>query len=89
LAAPRVSDACLPWILNFHSGISVCSEVVSDLQAVESCKRFADDHRILVETACGAALAPLYYSNSKSHKNDPIIVIVCGGNSVDRSLFHT
>jgi len=38
----------------------VDSVVVSDRNAVEACLRFLDDHRVLVEPACGATLALAY-----------------------------
>ena len=38
----------------------VASWRVSDADAVEACAKFADDHRVLVEPACGAALAAVY-----------------------------
>ena len=46
------------------------SVVVSDSQAVSACTRFLDDHRLLVEPACGAALAPVY---EKLPASSPII----------------
>lgn len=53
--------------------------VVSDLQAVEACLRFLDDHRILVEPACGASLATLYQNVAELADYQKILVIVCGG----------
>ena len=40
--------------------INTESLVVLDEEAVRSMRRFADDERILVEPACGAALAGVY-----------------------------
>ena len=39
---------------------SVHSVVLDDLDAVRACLRFAEDHRMLVEPACGAGLAAVY-----------------------------
>ena len=36
------------------------SVVVSDRAAVSACQRFLDDHRLVVEPACGASLAAVY-----------------------------
>jgi L-serine/L-threonine ammonia-lyase len=58
------------------------SVVVSDAQAVSSCLRFLDDHRVLVEPACGAALAPLYENVPQIAPYRTIVCIVCGGASV-------
>lgn len=58
------------------------SVVVTDGQAVSSCVRFLDDHRILVEPACGAALAPLYYNLPEIRPYHTIVCVVCGGATV-------
>jgi L-serine/L-threonine ammonia-lyase len=59
------------------------SLVVTDKDAVDACLRFLDDHRILAEISCGAALALAYNMNKlieKRYKN--IVVIVCGGSGI-------
>ena len=38
----------------------IISKVVEDRTALEACIRFAKDHRILVEPACGAVLSAVY-----------------------------
>ncbi len=58
--------------------------VVSDRSAVEACLRFADDHRILVEPACGAALAAGYERANALEGRAPVVIIVCGGAGVNR-----
>lgn len=54
---------------------------VTDSDAVTACQKFLDDHKMLVEPACGAALsllyAPKYLANLASFK--AIAVVVCGG----------
>ena len=55
------------------------SVVVSDRQAIEGCLRFMDDHRIVVEPACGAALAVLYSHPRELAGYRQVLVIVCGG----------
>ncbi|XP_052799989.1 serine dehydratase-like [Mya arenaria] len=67
---------------NFHS------VVIQDAQAVDACFKLADDHRFLVEPACGASLHAVYgdvISNlQKEGKLGPVksaLVIVCGGSS--------
>jgi L-serine/L-threonine ammonia-lyase len=66
----------------------ITSWVVSDRAAVDACLRFADDHRVLVEPACGAALAPVYAAAlplaGLGSADAPVIVIVCGGAGVTR-----
>ena len=57
----------------------VRSVLVSDPQAVAACTRFLDDHRLLVEPACGAALAVAYGQPEVLADFQDILVIVCGG----------
>ncbi|CAG0892638.1 unnamed protein product [Darwinula stevensoni] len=66
----------------------IISRVVSDKQALTAILRFADEHRMLVEPACGAALAGLYEEASKVALSDgkPIVVVLCGGSAVSLQL---
>lgn len=52
---------------------------VSDQEAVAACTRFLDDHRLVVEPACGAALAVAYGNAPALAAYDKVLVIVCGG----------
>ncbi|XP_039628231.1 L-serine dehydratase/L-threonine deaminase-like [Polypterus senegalus] len=68
----------------------VFSEVVTDQDAVMAIERFVDDEKILVEPACGAALAAVY--NNVVHKLQEegklsrdlssVVIVVCGGNNI-------
>ena len=60
--------------------------VVEDRSAVTACLRFADDHRVLVEPACGASLSAAYERARPLLGCGPVLVIVCGGAGVTRSL---
>jgi L-serine/L-threonine ammonia-lyase len=53
--------------------------VVSDKAAVSACLRFIDDHRVVVEPACGAALAIVYGHAKEIEPFKSVLVIVCGG----------
>jgi len=55
------------------------SLLVSDLAAVTACERFLDDHRVLVEPACGASLAVVYDQHPQIAAYQNLLVIVCGG----------
>ncbi len=55
------------------------SVVVSDRAAVSACMRFLDDHRLVVEPACGAALAPVYEQAPELDDYETLLVVVCGG----------
>jgi L-serine/L-threonine ammonia-lyase len=56
--------------------------VTSDAAAVEACWSFANDHRLLVEPACGAALAAVYQHSPALAGAPSVLVIVCGGSGV-------
>ncbi len=53
--------------------------VVSDQAAVQACERFLDDHRLLVEPACGASLAVAYGQATALADFENVLVVVCGG----------
>ena len=53
--------------------------VVSDGDALRACERFLDDHRMLVEPACGASLALAYDAADALAGFDSVLVVVCGG----------
>lgn len=55
------------------------SVVVSDKAAVDACQRFIDDQRLVVEPACGAALAAVYGKVPQLAPYRNVLVIVCGG----------
>lgn len=82
LGARTVTKKALEWT-KIHK---IFPQVVTDKEAVEAAVRFADQHRILVEPACGAALSLLYSKkiNPQQYKN--IVVIVCGGSGVSLKL---
>lgn len=72
---------------SLNSGI-VTTKTVSDADAVKACLAFADEHRHLVEPACGASLATVYDENYAKELFDDesiqtIVVEVCGGAVVD------
>jgi len=55
------------------------SVVVSDRAAVDACQRFITDQRLVVEPACGAALAAVYGKALELAPYRNVLVIVCGG----------
>jgi len=57
--------------------------VVSDAEAVDACLSFATDQRVIVEPACGAALALLYRRADVITPYASVLVMVCGGAGAD------
>lgn len=55
------------------------SVVVSDAQAVAACLAFIDDHRVVVEPACGASLAALEAGSPALDRAETVLIVVCGG----------
>ncbi len=82
LGARTVAQQALDWS-HRHP---IAPWVISDRAAVDACLRFADDHRVLVEPACGAALAAAYRRAPALADHDPVMIIVCGGVGVTREL---
>jgi len=82
LGARTVAAEALAWTRRHP----VTPWVVSDRAALMACLRFADDHRVLVEPACGAALSTVYDRAKPLEGVKPIVVIVCGGAGVSLGL---
>jgi L-serine/L-threonine ammonia-lyase len=79
LGARRVADAALAWTRRHP----VRSIVVPDSAAVRGCVEFANRHRLLVEPACGAGLSLIYDGAECLSEAKRILIVVCGGISVD------
>ncbi|CAE7213038.1 Sds, partial [Symbiodinium natans] len=59
------------------------SKVFSDAQALAACVRLADEHRLVVEPACGAALAAVTERCESLKGLQKVVVEICGGAVVD------
>ena len=75
LGAKKVSKA----LYELKDNKNLISHVVSDKSAVNAVDRFLNDHRQLVEPACGASLAPVYEKLDNLNQFKEIVVVVCGG----------
>jgi len=82
LGARTIAAEALAWTKRHP----ITPWIVSDHAAVTACQNFADAHRVLVEPACGAALAAVYDCAAPLTGLSPIVVIVCGGAGVNRKL---
>jgi L-serine/L-threonine ammonia-lyase len=78
LGARRV----MPRVVEMAREHPIESVVVSDAQAVHACARFAETARVLVEPACGAAIAALLDRPEKSARFKAPLIEVCGGMGV-------
>ncbi|MFH1116950.1 MAG: pyridoxal-phosphate dependent enzyme [Pseudomonadota bacterium] len=84
LGARRVAAKALEWTKRHP----IIPWQVTDREAVNACVRFADEHRVLVEPACGASLAAVYDGAEPLAGRRPIVVIVCGGAGVSIELIN-
>lgn len=75
LGAKRVCEQAMQCVRTHP----VQSILVSDKSALTACERFLDDHRLLVEPACGAGLAVLYEDHPALANYKDILMVVCGG----------
>lgn len=75
LGAKRIAPKLLEWSQEHE----LASIVLSDHSAAMAARRFADDHRVLIEPAAGAALAPVYEQHPLLEDHQTVLVIVCGG----------
>ena len=57
----------------------VISDVISDSVAVGGCESLLREHRILVEPACGAAVAAVTEPSTCLADVESVLIIVCGG----------
>ncbi len=79
LGAKQVSEAAY----RVSQSHNVSNHLISDQQALDACRRFLDDHRVLVEPACGATLAAIYEPAPDLLEKKDILVVVCGGMGVN------
>ena len=75
LGARQVSERAFNWSKQHP----IHNVVVSDKAAVSACEKFIIDQRIVVEPACGAALATVYQQITEIKAFKSILIIVCGG----------
>jgi L-serine/L-threonine ammonia-lyase len=76
LGARQVCDRAFAWTRERP----VHSVVVTDGEAVRACLDFADEHRVVVEPACGAAVAVMAQRPLPVLRDAAdLLVIVCGG----------
>jgi L-serine/L-threonine ammonia-lyase len=83
LGAKRVTAEAL----KLSARHTVIPTLVSDAEAIDACYRFVDEQRLLVEPACGAALAACY-QRRLPRSDGPVVVVVCGGSGVSLAQLH-
>lgn len=87
MGAKRVAAKLFEW----SQKRVVTPLIVSDIDAINGCRQFVDDHRVLVEPACGAVLSAIYNIDKIKEYSDAesILVIVCGGVGVSIKSLET
>jgi L-serine/L-threonine ammonia-lyase len=85
LGAVRVAEEA--FNVATDADLDVRSVVLSDAEACMACWRLADDHRLLVEPACGVSVAPCYIKGFLKSQlptlnaESRVVVVLCGGSS--------
>jgi len=79
LGALRISDEAFGWTAKHP----VFSAVLSDQEAIKGCVTLANDLRVLVEPACGVAMAAIEQGCSPLDGCQNVVMMACGGNGVD------
>jgi L-serine/L-threonine ammonia-lyase len=75
-----------PEALAWTERHEILPHTVTDGAAVDAVTRFQSDHRLLVEPACGAALAAVYQGFEALRAFGEILIVVCGGAGVTPDL---
>jgi L-serine/L-threonine ammonia-lyase len=83
LGAKRVAEEAFAWTQRRH----VKSHLCSDREAVAGMKAMADAFEVIVEPACGATLSAVFAPVPPFAPASKILVIVCGGATVDAAGF--
>jgi L-serine/L-threonine ammonia-lyase len=84
LGARKVCDQAYMWSKTYP----IQNVVVSDRSAVAACEKFIEDHQVVVEPACGAALAAVYDNAPELSSFSSLLVIVCGGVTTTIAQLH-
>ena len=87
LGAVRIAEKAF----SYAQRSNVKSVVLSDAEAAMGCWRFADDERMIVETACGVSVAVCYNGRLREllpslTKESKVVVVVCGGSNVTLAM---
>lgn len=82
LGATRVSEPVFDECMRLGPDL-VKSWVTTDAAATKACVQFLEDHRVLVEPACGAGLAAVYEQSPALDGCNTVLVEVCGGALAD------
>lgn len=78
-----------PQVLTVSNQQTLVPVLAQDDQTLAACRWLLDTHQLLVEPACGAALAPLVCPTPEQAKHvdalphGPVVVIICGGVGLD------
>lgn len=84
LGAKMITKKLFEWT-KLHEVVPI---TVSDADAVNAVRYFLDDHFVLVEPSCGAALAAIYNQAPELANKKSILLIVCGGIGISWELLN-
>lgn len=84
LGVKQVTERLFEWT-KVHRVVPI---TVSDREAVRAVRYFLDDHYVLVEPSCGAALAAVYEGVGELADKKSLLVVVCGGIGISWDLLN-
>lgn len=79
LAAKKVCLNAIETAKDFN----VTPFIVPDAETIKACGNFLNEYNVLVEPACGAALAYSYYACDQVNFDEQVLIITCGGICMD------
>eukprot|EP01135_Chromosphaera_perkinsii_P010777 Nk52_evm1s2220 gene=Nk52_evmTU1s2220 len=82
LGALRVAEGAFKRCCEMDKDGVFRSRIVTDRQCVRACGRFLDEHRMLVEPACGASLAAVMWNCAEAEGEE----MVTGGSDPEEGL---
>jgi L-serine/L-threonine ammonia-lyase len=86
IASSLASRSVSARVLEIARTFRLVPTLVDDAAALRAVRSFLADHRVLVEPACGAALAVAYDRSAALEPFQDVVVVACGGAGVSLEL---
>jgi L-serine/L-threonine ammonia-lyase len=94
LGATQVAKAAYEYATKYANLVKSC--VLSDAEAAMACVAFAEDERMIVESACGVSIAAVYDGSLQEvlypelsdaeFQEKNVVIVVCGGSNVSLEI---
>lgn len=94
LGATQVARRAYDYAIRYRGQVKSC--VLSDAEAAMACVAFAEDERMIVESACGVSLAAVYDGSLQEvlypelsdaeFEQKSVVIVVCGGSNISLEM---